>query len=739
MRNRLRGKRHLWWLTLTAFALLGTGSPTSIAQGAPSARVSVLSSRAELVTGGDALVRVALTQKTARRNIRIALNDFDVTAAFTADESRSGDATLTALITGLRLGVNRLTVGQANSVLARATLVNYPVTGPVISGPHERPFVCETERFKLPSGRSLGSPLDENCSATTKVEYAYRSTAGGHLKPLVPATALPADLAHTRTNRGTTVPYIVRIEVGTINRSIYQILMLHDPTREQPPDFRTRPAGWNDRLIYRLGGGCAGAGGGGWYRQGIPQANPSTTDLEDDGILAQGYAVASASLNVFANNCNDLLAAETMMMVKERFIEAYGQPRFTIGWGGSGGAVQGHQIADNYPGLIDGVVAASSFPDVNVYPGLFTTRLLYHYFDRSTEKWTVQEQLAASGLPSVESLTVQGRTIPDIAKPGGECGPVPSEILYHPTRNPRGTRCTVYDHLANVYGRDSHGLTRRPLDNVGVQYGLHALNAGAISKSQFLDLNEKIGGIDADANFISRRTRGDLRAIRIAYESGRILNGGGGLASTPLIDYRDYRDLVAGDQHMRVMSFVTRARLLKQNGHADNQVMIVDVDPRKRGAPLLSMATPSLREALRQMDTWLEALSTDGSDDISIVKVRRAKPADLVDACFDESGRKIIEKQEYNGTGVCNSLYPPHALPNLVAGMPLANDVLKCQLKAINTRDYKVEFTPQELTRLRRIFSEGVCDYSKPGVEQRPLRGTWLSFGPSPVNRVGID
>jgi uncharacterized tannase-like protein DUF6351 len=225
----------------------------------------------------------------------------------------------------------------------------------------------------------------------------------------------------------------------------------------------------------------------------------------------------------------------------------------------------------------------------------------------------------------------------------------------------------------------------------------------------------------------------------MAYESGRVLNGGGGLASTPLIDYRDYRDLVDGDQHMRVMSFVTRARLLKQNGHADNQVMIVDADPRKRGASLFSLTTPTLREALRQMDAWLVSLSKDLSDDAAIVKVRRAKPVDLVDACFDESGGKIAERQDYGGAGVCHSLYPVHALPPLVAGMPLTNDVLKCQLKAISTTDYKIEFTPQEMTRLHRIFSEGVCDYSKPGVAQRPLRGTWLSFGPSPANRIGID
>jgi uncharacterized tannase-like protein DUF6351 len=489
--HRLNGdERRVKWLALAACVLLGTAVPIPGAQGASSVRVTVLSSRPELVTGGDALVRVALTQDIAQRTVRIALNGVDATAAFASDESRSGGMTFTGRVTGLRLGVNTLTVAGANSVRARVTLVNYPLTGPVISGPHEQPFVCDTERFKLPSGRALGKPLDESCSAATRIEYVYRSTAGGNLRPLPQTTTLPGDLARVQTSHGVTVPYIVRIEVGTINRSIYQILMLHDPTREPTPDFRVRSTGWNGRLLYRLGGGCAG----GWYRQGVPQATPSTTDIEDDGILRQGYAVASASLNVFGNNCNDVLAAETMMMVKERFIEAYGPPLFTIGWGGSGGAMQGHQIADNYPGLLDGVIASSSYPDVNVYPGLFATRLMYRYFQHTTETWTVHEQLAASGLPSAESLTTQGSALPDVANPGGECSSVPRERVYTPVRNPRGVRCTIYDHQANVYGRDAKGFARRPLDNVGVQYGLRALNAGTISKTQFLDLNEQIGG-----------------------------------------------------------------------------------------------------------------------------------------------------------------------------------------------------------------------------------------------------
>src|SRR6185295_8146096 len=102
------------------------------------------------------------------------------------------------------------------------------------------------------------------------------------------------------------------------------------------------PAGWNKRLIHPLGGGCQG----GWFTQGSPRGNGNPVD---DAYLRWGYAVATSTLTQFGNNCNDLLSSETIIMVKERFIENYGVPLFTIGTGGSGGSYQSHQTGDNYP------------------------------------------------------------------------------------------------------------------------------------------------------------------------------------------------------------------------------------------------------------------------------------------------------------------------------------------------------------------------------------------------------
>jgi hypothetical protein len=46
---------------------------------------------------------------------------------------------------------------------------------------------------------------------------------------------------------------------------------------------------------------------------------------------------------------------------------------------------------------------------------------------------------------------------------------------------PKGLRCDFFDNEINVLGRDPNtGLARRPIDNVGVQYGFTAFNNGKI-------------------------------------------------------------------------------------------------------------------------------------------------------------------------------------------------------------------------------------------------------------------
>ena len=64
-----------------------------------------------------------------------------------------------------------------------------------------------------------------------------------------------------------------------------------------------------------------------------------------------------------------------------------------------------------------------------------------------------------------------------------------------------------------------------------------------------------------------------------------------------------------------------------------------------------------------------------------------------------------------------------------MAGAPVTDDMLKCQLKPIAEADYlPVVFSAAEKARLAAVFPSGVCDHSLPGVSQRPLLGTWLRY-----------
>ena len=667
-----------------------------------------------MVSGGDVLIEVVVPEGINTGDVRVTLNDADVTSTFRAVV---GGRTMIGLVAGLVDGLDTIAAGIGGTFDSRVPVINHPNAGPVFSGPHEQPFICETQFFTLQSGATLGPALDADCSIATRIDYLYRPAAGGSLKPLPDPAALPADVSMVTTIAGQTVPFVVRIETGTINRAIYQIAMLHNPAAEPAPDLLTHPAGWNGRLIYTFGGGCIG----GWYRQGV-----STGGVDDEVMLQRGYAVASATLNAFANNCAETLAAETMMMVKEHFIETYGPPAFTIGWGSSGGSYQQHHIVDVLPGLLDGIMPTRSFPDVGfgTIPFITDARLLRHYFNKASAlKYTDEQKRQITGFGNLATMASVDDGAGRINVTEHCPSVLPKELTYDPVKNPRGARCSVYDHAINIYGRDvATGYARRPLDNVGIQYGLAALNAGTITKTQFLDLNEKIGGYDIDGDVSKARTVANPAAIQAAYREHLMLDGGGGLAVTPVIDYRAYRDdLPEGDIHVRYTSFSTRERLLKANGHADSHIMLTD--DRRWGD---SLRAPVLADALTQMDRWLTALVQDTSVDPTIVKVRRAKPADLVDACWtrEEVPQKIVEKATY-GSGQCEALYPANSVPRGVAGGPVASDIIKCQLKPVGASDYKVAFTPKEMSRLRKIFPDGVCDWTKPGVgQQRPANAS---------------
>jgi hypothetical protein len=254
-----------------------SGGPVGAAKGGLS--IHTLSSRPDLVSGGDALVEV----RGAVRGVTLSLNGKDVSGDLKLDPQSH---TLRGAVSGLTLGRNTL-AAQAGGAKASLAVTNYPITGPILSGPHIQPYECRTEE----SG--LGKPLDADCSAAERTDWFYRTT-GGAYKPLASRTDRPADLATTTTIDGATVPYVVRVESGTVNRSIYRIAMLDDPK------------GWNRRLAVSFGGGA-----GAKYNQGSNTAESALSDL----YLSRGFAHAVDTELVNNLHGNGVLQGETLMML----------------------------------------------------------------------------------------------------------------------------------------------------------------------------------------------------------------------------------------------------------------------------------------------------------------------------------------------------------------------------------------------------------------------------------------
>lgn len=720
--------------------------------------VTLLSSKPEHVSGGDALVMIQRTAGTSP--VLAKLNGADVSASFKPDPANA--SRFVGLVTGLREGANTLEA-SAGGDTAQLVMTNYPITGPILSGPQITPFTCQTDAFNLPDGSKLGAATDAKCSAPTKVQYMYRAVGATALRIMPSTTALPADVSTTTNSAGVTVPFVVRIETGTMNRGIYQNAILHDPTADGTPTPLTPPKGWNKKLIAVHGTGCAT----GWYIQGAAMGvSPYTaTNLTR---LGEGYAVFTNTLNHPTNSCNATVAGEATMMGKERFIETYGVPTYTVSVGTSGGAYTSLQVADEFPGLIDGIFIDATFPDaLSIAMSAMDSKLLNKALvDGGVAGLTEAQMVKVSGHKTARAwydLAVQsGRTDPVSGRvetipitgslsgaytSGAFNAAVPAAQRWNATTNPTGARATVFDVGRNVYGIDAKGYGRRPFDNIGVQYGLAQVNDGTLTKTQFLELNEKIGGYDNDGNYTTTRTEGDVGAIKRVYQAGLQLGGGGGLASIPIFDMSNFYD-EDNFYHYQWFHFAARERLRQANGDTRNHVMW-------RGgvtfADLFGIVTPlrAERAAVSAKSTadgwvafikWVDAYKADLTTLAQRDKVIARKPAEAVDGCFTVSTTPtfIAETQTPATTGAagtCNALWPTWTYPRAQAGASIAADKLKCQLKPVATADYTTAFTDAEKARLSAIFPLGVCDWSKPGVNQTPVV-PYASFGPSPLNLV---
>ncbi|MFP4634351.1 MAG: DUF6351 family protein [Nitriliruptoraceae bacterium] len=759
----------------------GGGPPDRAAPGQPSGGtpdhaldIEVLSSPPEFVSGGDARLLVHLPEGTDPEAVEVTLDDDDVTGAFTPTD----DGDLEGVVDGLPEGESEVMAriapdrargagSQQGGRRTTLTLTNHPSSGPMFSGPQQQPFGCSTEGDLEATGVDGGPRLHEadqadDCAMDTLVSYLYRpagaSSGFEHYDPEEPPDT--EDIARTTTIDGEEIPFIVRWERGTINRFVYSIAI---PSPAPDPGDEDEPAdlsAWNDRLMYRFQGGV----GIGHY-----QGDPDDERMLDEFGLSDGYAVVYSTGTRTGDHYNLEVGGETAIMVKDRFVTAYDDPRYTVGLGVSGGAIQQYVYGQNHPGLIDAAIPVQSYPDmVTQTTHVGDCELLARWMDQRVisgaddaaqwAQWSNRSLL--QGLNAVDTgvtnelaglmtwMPEDGATECRNAWTGLSALALNPHFGEAPGVDQTAVEWTHFGDAINIYGENPDGFANRTWDNVGVQYGLEALRDGDITPEQFLDLNWEVGSWKNEPEMVQEgcpyltalcadpdefdpwsernmnlatddapapRATADPGAIEAAYRSGLVFRGD---IDIPIIDWRPYleREL---DMHNAHQSFAARQRMLDHDGDASNQVIWFTQGPELEPPPQVS-------QALHVMDEWMANIAEQPQQGVA-----GNRPDGAVDRCFDADGEPIAAGEgvwdgilDDGPEGACAEEFPIYSQSRVKAGGPITGDVFKCELQPVSAavaQGVYGDWEPDadELATLEEIFPDGVCDYRK-GDARRP-------------------
>jgi hypothetical protein len=699
----MNGARKTCALVLAAGAvlLLGAG-PADARMAAP--RIQVLSTRADLVSAGDAYVRVTLPRGVGASRLRLTAGRRDVTRVLKQTNGR----TLDGVVGGLPVGRVPLTARIRSGSAARLFVTNHPIGGPIFAGPQIQPWTCpqgakDRQCDQPPAYRFVYLPKGAPTDGAALPGTTSNGGGPGVFQDYDPKNPPPADqIATTTTTDGVTVPFVVRLETGYIDRDQYAIATLFDPSK---PWTATAPQRqFNHRMVITHGFSCDTE-----YQTG------SAPSVLEPKVLGGGFIVMSNALDHAGHNCNLLTQAESLVMTKEYTVDHYGTLRWTIGSGCSGGSLAQQQVANAYPGVYQGITPQCSFTDA------WSSAMQYeeYYFGlkylEDPSRWdpgTTYDPLAISAFfdhPNIANPVTFTSVIPNSGNPSRACTGVPASQVYNAQTNPHGVRCTLQDYMVNAFGRDARGFARRGFDNVGIQYGLKGLRQHLISPAQFVDFNTHIGGGDIDLNITPTRTAADPIALERLYRTGAI-DSANNLDKVAIIDLRGPDP---GAFHDVYRTYAMRARLMRNFGTAANQVLW-------RGqAPLIGDASFA-DDSVFAMDRWLARVAADPRKVKLARKIIEDKPDTVAPRCTDGQGHELPSE-------VCDQTVAAYGTPRQGADGPLAEDVMKCQLKPMRRDDYPVTFTDDQWKRLQNAFPGGVCDYSKPGVSQHGAIA-WLTY-----------
>lgn len=683
--------------------------------------IALMSSVPGLVTSARALIEIAPAPPEGA-SVRLNGLDHEVRPVSHGDSWR-------LVLHPLNVGENSVELNAADGIASLAFRATAP-NGPVFSGPRPSPWTTKTVEA------GLGEPVDDHGSAPAVVRYVYMSRRSGRFEPYhVDDAAVIDDVADVTTDAGVSMPYVVRHEIGTAGLGIYELAVLSDPTRDWT-GANPQPS-WNGKLWIYLYGGWNQHWSQSTLSGEAPPPAVSHTVLIDSG-LRRGYMVARTTQSQSATNSDSVRGAESLVQLKDHILANYGHIRFTVASGASGGSIMQHMVANQYPGIFQGIMPLSSLHGSwYVSSVVAESKLLEHYFtETSPELWRTEAERAAVDGHRGDVVRKFFYDVFDHEEPrvvGGNdphLGTMlPEEYRYGP-ENPRGVRGGLADYQVNYLGRRSesvwtdaeraagHGFAHRPWDNTGVQYGLAALLNGQISVEQFLDLNEKIGGLDIDNHHVPERTCAESEGVTRAHRSG-LINDFAHLDTVAILDVRppEVADLPS---HTQFHTWIVRTGLEDAFGRTDNQVAWI--------VPGWESWTVPPDAAFDAMDAWLSAAEADTSDSPLADKIVAARPATLLDGIHEPDGTTVGGLADYLRE------YPPFGDAHVVAslGDMTATRIAKPQLKRLDRSDYSgVAFSDAEWIRLKALFPQGVADWTRPGIGQVQSEA-WLDYTNGP-------
>ena len=283
--------------------------------------ISVVSSPAQYVSGGDARIEIAVPDRTPLDDVDVTLNGADVTSASrrirraTTSSRASSPACRSARA---RIVASSHKRGKGQQAPRRARARQQPAPGRRSSPGRARCRSSARRRATPPAWRCRRSRSRRPARRRRVVVVRLPLARPARLAAVRPGRAAARRaITQTTTMDGQTVPMIVRWERGVINRFMYSIMLLSPARRPRRPTSRPGTA----RRCFSFSGGVAighyqGSRSGGDMRY---LAGPR------DGLRGPRTRPATRTNTHY----NLQLGGETAIMVKDRFVSAYARAAST--------------------------------------------------------------------------------------------------------------------------------------------------------------------------------------------------------------------------------------------------------------------------------------------------------------------------------------------------------------------------------------------------------------------------